>query len=79
MVVSLCLHKLSLRVICCVVHRMLRQPLTRALALGGPRVTPLAARRFADQVPAQPDKVELFIDDKPVYVAPGTTVLQVTI
>ncbi|KAI8439612.1 hypothetical protein MSG28_013338 [Choristoneura fumiferana] len=55
---------------------MLRQPLTRALALGAPRVTPLATRRFADQVPAQPDKVELFIDDKPVYVAPGTTVLQ---
>ncbi|CAH0680219.1 unnamed protein product [Chilo suppressalis] len=56
---------------------MLRQPLTRALALSSPsRVAPLAARRFADQVQAQPDKVEVFIDDKPVYVPPGTTVLQ---
>ncbi|OWR42401.1 NADH-ubiquinone oxidoreductase subunit [Danaus plexippus plexippus] len=51
---------------------MLRQPLTRALALSPSRVAPLAARKFA----AQADKVEVFIDDKPVYVPPGTTVLQ---
>lgn len=55
---------------------MLRQPLSRALALSPSRVAPLAARKFADQVQAQPDKVEVFIDDKPVYVPPGTTVLQ---
>ncbi|KAM3965676.1 NADH dehydrogenase (ubiquinone) 75 kDa subunit [Aphomia sociella] len=56
---------------------MLRQPLSRALALSSPtRVAPIASRRYADAVPAQPDKVEVFIDDKPVYVAPGTTVLQ---
>lgn len=54
---------------------MLRQPLTRALALSPSRVAPLAARKFA----AQADKVEVFIDDKPVYVPPGTTVLQVCI
>lgn len=57
---------------------MLRQPLSRALALSSPtRSAPLAARRFADQVQSQPDKVEVFIDDKPVHVLPGTTVLQV--
>ncbi|XP_045500649.1 NADH-ubiquinone oxidoreductase 75 kDa subunit, mitochondrial [Colias croceus] len=56
---------------------MLRQPLTRALALSSPsRVAPLAARQYAAQVQAQPEKVEVFIDDKPVYVPPGTTVLQ---
>ncbi|XP_052755065.1 NADH-ubiquinone oxidoreductase 75 kDa subunit, mitochondrial [Galleria mellonella] len=56
---------------------MLRQPLTRAIALSSPsRVAPLGARRYADAVPAQPEKVEVFIDDKPVYVPPGTTVLQ---
>ncbi|XP_049875813.1 NADH-ubiquinone oxidoreductase 75 kDa subunit, mitochondrial [Pectinophora gossypiella] len=55
---------------------MLRQPLTRALALGSPtRVAPLAARRYANQ-PAAADKVEVFIDDKPILVPPGTTVLQ---
>ncbi|XP_013148064.1 PREDICTED: NADH-ubiquinone oxidoreductase 75 kDa subunit, mitochondrial [Papilio polytes] len=55
---------------------MLRQPLTRALALSSPsRAAPLAVRRYAEVVP-QPDKVEVFIDDKPVYVPPGTTVLQ---
>lgn len=59
---------------------MLRQPLSRALslpALSAPsRVTPLAVRRYAEPAP-QPDKVEVFVDDKPVYVLPGTTVLQV--
>lgn len=61
---------------------MLRQPLCRALALqgfsSGPRTAPLATRRYAEQV-AQPEKVEVFVDDKPVYVLPGTTVLQVCI
>lgn len=58
-------------------QRMLRQPLTRALALSSPsRAAPVAARRYAE-VASQPEKVEVFIDDKPVYVLPGTTVLQV--
>ena len=26
---------------------------------------------------AAPEQVELFVDDKPVYVEPGTTILQV--
>lgn len=55
---------------------MWRQPLSRALslpALSSPtRMSVAAARRYADQ----PEKVELFIDDQPVYVEPGTTVLQ---
>ncbi|XP_075980158.1 NADH dehydrogenase (ubiquinone) 75 kDa subunit [Anticarsia gemmatalis] len=56
---------------------MLRQPLTRALALSSPvRAAPLASRCLAGQVQAQPEKVEVFIDDKPVHVLPGTTVLQ---
>ncbi|CAH0725586.1 unnamed protein product, partial [Brenthis ino] len=55
---------------------MLRQPLTRALALSPSRVAPSTARKYAGQVQAQPEKVEVFIDDKPVYVPPGTTVLQ---
>ncbi|CAF4810655.1 unnamed protein product [Pieris macdunnoughi] len=55
---------------------MLRQPLSRALALSSSsRITPLGVRRYAEAL-AQPEKVEVFIDDKPVYVPPGTTVLQ---
>lgn len=55
---------------------MLRQPLTRALKLSSPaRAAPLAARTFAAQPPA-PEKFEVFIDDKPVQVEPGTTILQ---
>ncbi|XP_028161677.1 NADH-ubiquinone oxidoreductase 75 kDa subunit, mitochondrial [Ostrinia furnacalis] len=54
---------------------MLRQPLSRALALSSSaRAAPLAARQYS--VPAQPEKVEVFIDDQPVHVLPGTTVLQ---
>lgn len=56
---------------------MLRQPLSRALALGSPsRAAPLAVRKLADKVPAA-NTVEVFIDDKPVHVPPGTTILQV--
>ncbi|CAB3230761.1 unnamed protein product [Arctia plantaginis] len=56
---------------------MLRQPLCRALALSSPaRAVPLASRSYSNPVPAEPEKVEVFINDKPVYVAPGTTVLQ---
>ncbi|XP_041981795.1 NADH-ubiquinone oxidoreductase 75 kDa subunit, mitochondrial [Aricia agestis] len=56
---------------------MLRQPLSRALSLSSPsRVAPAAIRKYADQVQAKPENIELFIDDKPVYVPHGTTVLQ---
>ncbi|XP_026746330.1 NADH-ubiquinone oxidoreductase 75 kDa subunit, mitochondrial [Trichoplusia ni] len=55
---------------------MLRQPLTRALTLSSPaRAAPLAARTFAGP-PPPPEKFEVFIDDKPVMVVPGTTILQ---
>lgn len=61
-------------------QKMLRQPLCRALALSSPaRVAPLASRSYSSPVPADPEKVEVFINDKPVYVAPGTTVLQVSV
>ncbi|KAJ8715184.1 hypothetical protein PYW08_005165 [Mythimna loreyi] len=56
---------------------MLRQPLTRALTLSSPaRAAPLAARPYAAQAPPPPEKFEVFIDDKPVQVLPGTTILQ---
>ncbi|XP_026321244.1 NADH-ubiquinone oxidoreductase 75 kDa subunit, mitochondrial [Hyposmocoma kahamanoa] len=59
---------------------MLRQPLSRALALTSPnRVAPLASlasRKLASQVQPAPNTVEVFIDDQPVHVPPGTTVLQ---
>ncbi|KAJ2945747.1 hypothetical protein O0L34_g590 [Tuta absoluta] len=55
---------------------MLRQPLTRALALSSPtRVASVAARRSSAQ-PVAADKVEVFIDDQPVQVPPGSTILQ---
>ncbi|XP_030025978.2 LOW QUALITY PROTEIN: NADH-ubiquinone oxidoreductase 75 kDa subunit, mitochondrial [Manduca sexta] len=56
---------------------MLRQPLSRALALTSPTlrrsVGGAALRRTGASAP---DNVEVFIDDQPVYVPPGTTVLQ---
>lgn len=33
--------------------------------------------RCTTSVATQPEKIEVFINDKPVYVYPGTTVLQV--
>ncbi|GBP68543.1 NADH-ubiquinone oxidoreductase 75 kDa subunit, mitochondrial [Eumeta japonica] len=63
---------------------MFRQPLSRALSLpvlGSPtRVARVCTSARSMQVQSegkpQPEKVEVFIDDKPVYVLPGTTVLQ---
>lgn len=59
---------------------MLRQPLSRALSLpllsSTSRAAPVAVRRYAEQ--AAPEKVEVFIDDTPVFVTPGTTILQVS-
>lgn len=59
---------------------MLRQPLSRALALTSPkRVAPLASRKLSSQVQPAPNTVEVFIDDQPVHVPPGTTVLQASL
>lgn len=56
---------------------MLRAPLTRAIL---PRSSALLnAARTSTSTPAKaPEKIEVFIDDQPVLVPPGTTVLQVT-
>lgn len=35
-----------------------------------------AATRSAGDVAKKPEKIEVFVDDKPVWVEPGTTVLQ---
>lgn len=62
---------------------MFRVTITRALAL--PSLTPqntvvrlspcnVLCKGYADKAP---EKIEVFIDDKPVMVFPGTTVLQV--
>lgn len=52
---------------------MLRTTLTRAL--NGQKLNPIASIFLRNQSNA-PEKIEVFIDDKPVMVAPGTTVLQ---
>uniref|UniRef100_A0A1Q3FLK2 NADH-ubiquinone oxidoreductase 75 kDa subunit, mitochondrial n=1 Tax=Culex tarsalis TaxID=7177 RepID=A0A1Q3FLK2_CULTA len=57
---------------------MLRTPLTRALTLGATRAGPSqVVRTAASNTPAKaPELIEVFVDDQPVMVAPGTTVLQ---
>ena len=56
---------------------MLRTPLTRALSLGSPtRAIALAVQRTSTSVAKAPEKIEVFVDDKSVFVDPGTTVLQ---
>lgn len=52
---------------------MLRTTLSRAI--NGPKVNALSAVFSRNQSKA-PQKIEVFIDDKPVMVEPGTTVLQ---
>ncbi|XP_078322205.1 NADH-ubiquinone oxidoreductase 75 kDa subunit, mitochondrial-like [Crassostrea virginica] len=49
------------------------RPLARALT--APNVLKHSVR-CSTSVTTQPEKIEVFIDDKPVYVYPGTTVLQ---
>lgn len=62
---------------------MIRAPLVKALGtLGSPthQIASKAVRTSAAlaQTPAKaPEKIEVFVDDIPVKVAPGTTVLQV--
>ncbi|KAG5883612.1 hypothetical protein JTB14_025186 [Gonioctena quinquepunctata] len=56
---------------------MLRLTVTRLLngAKPSPKHLFIATRAQSGEV-KKPEKVEVFIDDKPVYVEPGTTVLQ---
>lgn len=56
---------------------MLRLTVQKVLAGArpSPKHTAIISRSAAD-VAKQPEKIEVFIDDKPVYVEPGTTVLQ---
>lgn len=60
---------------------MFRAPLARALSLGtSTRASNVAVRTSASAAspPATaPQKIEVFVDDVSVMVAPGTTVLQV--
>nr|XP_022305038.1 NADH-ubiquinone oxidoreductase 75 kDa subunit, mitochondrial-like [Crassostrea virginica] len=49
------------------------RPLARALT--APNILKHSVR-CSTSVTTQPEKIEVFIDDKPVYVYPGTTVLQ---
>lgn len=54
---------------------MLRAPLHRALSLPNLRQLSPALRNLST-TSAQLEKIEVFVDDKPVMVEPGTTVLQ---
>lgn len=60
---------------------MLRAPLTRVIVLGArcPTATQTAVRTAATTPAKAPEKIEVFVDDVPVMVEPGTTVLQVRI
>lgn len=61
---------------------MLRVPLTRAvvcLAHSSRTGVLVTSTRLQSNAPAKaPEKIEVFIDDQPVMVVPGTTVLQVS-
>lgn len=60
---------------------MLRTPLIRALSLQSPTRVALASTvgqlRTTANVAKAPEKIEVFVDGKSVFVEPGTTVLQV--
>lgn len=58
---------------------MLRLPLLRAAALPNGRLSAACIHLSANKQQNQsaPELIELFIDDKPVQVPPGTTVLKV--
>ncbi|XP_043276192.1 NADH-ubiquinone oxidoreductase 75 kDa subunit, mitochondrial [Venturia canescens] len=55
---------------------MLRLPLVRATGLSTGRIATAGLHTTTTRPQAPQDLVELFIDDKPVQVPPGTTVLQ---
>ncbi|KAJ9584415.1 hypothetical protein L9F63_021235, partial [Diploptera punctata] len=57
----------------CTTSAMLRFPLHRVLNPQCARVVTLCTRGTATKAP---EKIEVFVDDKPVLVEPGTTVLQ---
>ena len=54
---------------------MFRLPLTRALT-GATKLSPKPLAASARCASDAPQKIEVFIDDQPVMVEPGTTVLQ---
>lgn len=62
---------------------MLRVPLTRVVCIAQAQSIARAgvlttSNRLQSNQPAKaPEKIEVFIDDQPVMVLPGTTVLQV--
>lgn len=58
---------------------MLRLPLIRAAGLSGCRLGATGLHTTAAKLQAPPEQIEVFIDDIPVLVDPGTTVLQVQI
>lgn len=52
---------------------------TLAKALNGAKLSPkhlTVITRGACEAPKKPEKIEVFVDDQPVWVEPGTTVLQ---
>lgn len=55
--------------------KMLRLGAQQLLRYGGGRSMVLGGARTQSSAP---EKIEVFIDDKPVMVEPGTTVLQVS-
>lgn len=57
---------------------MLRLPLIRATGLSNGRFGTAAIHTSSSKSQSQ-ELIEVFIDDKPVHVPPGTTVLQVPI
>lgn len=55
---------------------LLNVPLKWALPAAASRITSHIVRGSATQQQKAPEKIEVFVDDKPVLVDPGTTVLQ---
>uniref|UniRef100_A0A1L8E1A1 NADH-ubiquinone oxidoreductase 75 kDa subunit, mitochondrial n=1 Tax=Nyssomyia neivai TaxID=330878 RepID=A0A1L8E1A1_9DIPT len=55
---------------------MFRAPLARALTLGSSPTKQAIVRTSATAPAKVPEKIEVFVDDKPVMVEPGTTILQ---
>lgn len=57
---------------------MFRAPLAKALAANNGKVPIKVIIRATASTPVKaPEKIEVFVDDKSVWVEPGTTVLQV--
>lgn len=57
---------------------MFRASLTKALTANNGKIPIKLSIRATASTPAKaPEKIEVFVDDKSVWVEPGTTVLQV--